>query len=54
MAWSTLICVLILHAMALVVEIKENQQNIGVTVYYILIAIWMAGILFFFVYDGLS
>lgn len=54
MAWLTLICVLIIHAMALIVEIKENKQNIAVAVYYILIAVWFFGILFFYMYNALS
>jgi len=54
MAWVTLICVLILHAMALIVEIKENQQNMGVTIYYILIAIWFFGVVFFYMYNALN
>ena len=54
MAWTTLICVLIIHAMALIVEIKENKQNIGVTIYYILIAIWFFGIVFFYMYNALN
>lgn len=53
-AWFTLICVLIIHAMALIAEIRENKQNIAVAVYYILIAVWLFGILFFYMYNALS
>ena len=49
LAWVTLVCVLIQHSMGLVSEIKENMQNVGVAVYYLLIAIWFIGILYFFI-----
>ena len=54
MAWLCLICMLILHAMALIVQIDEKKQNIGVTIYYILIAIWFFGIVFFYMYNALN
>lgn len=40
--------------MALIVEIKENKQNIAITVYYILIAVWFFGIVFFYMYNALA
>jgi hypothetical protein len=54
MAWLTLICVLIMHSMSLIVEIKENHQNIALTIYYVLISIWLFGILFFYMFNALS
>ena len=40
--------------MALIVEIKENTQNIGVATYYILMSIWFFGIIFFYMYNALN
>jgi hypothetical protein len=54
MAWITLIWVLIMHSMALIDEISEDQQNIALTIYYIMISIWLIGIAFFYVYNALS
>ena len=54
MAWVTLICVLILHSMALIVQVDEKKQNIGITIYYILIAIWFFGVVFFYMYNALN
>ena len=54
LAWVGLICVLIQHAMSLIVELRENIQNIAVTTYYILMTIWFFGILFFYMYNALN
>jgi hypothetical protein len=40
--------------MSLIVEIKENHQNIALTIYYVLISIWLFGILFFYMFNALS
>lgn len=53
-AWITLICVLIMHCMAVIVEVKENHQNIALSIYYILIALWFFGILFFYMFNALN
>jgi hypothetical protein len=54
MAWVTLISVLIIHSMALVVEIKENHQNIAISIYYLLISVWFFGIIFFHMFNALN
>ena len=54
MAWVTLISVLIIHSMALIVEIKENHQNIAVSIYYLLISVWFFGIIFFHMFNALN
>ena len=54
MAWATMICMLVLHAMALVVQIEERKQNIGIAIYYIFIAIWFFGVVFFYMYNALN
>lgn len=54
MAWLTLICVLILHCMALITEVRENHQNIALAIYYILIAVWLFGILFFYMFNAMN
>lgn len=54
LAWVTLICVLILHCMSVIVEVKENHQNIALSIYYILMAAWFFGILFFYMFNALN
>lgn len=54
LAWVGLICVLILHCMSVIVEVKENHQNIALSIYYILMAAWLFGILFFFMFNALN
>jgi hypothetical protein len=51
-AWLLLIVSFVLHSMALMREVKENYQNIGVAVYYLLIAVWYLGIVFFYIYNA--
>jgi succinate-acetate transporter protein len=54
MAWVTLVCVLILHCMAVISEVRENHQNIALAIYYILIAVWLFGILFFYMFNAMN
>ena len=43
-----------MHIMAVIVEIRENFQNVAITIYYILIGIWFFGILFFYMFNALE
>ena len=54
LAWLTLICVLIMHVITMVPSIKENHHNVATTIYYILIAAWFFGILFFYMFNALN
>jgi hypothetical protein len=51
-AWVLLVVSFVLHSMALMREVKENYQNIGVSVYYLLLAVWFFGIVFFYMYNA--
>lgn len=53
-AWVLLIISFVLHSMSLMREIKENYQNIGVAFYYLIIAVWYFGIVFFYFYNALN
>jgi hypothetical protein len=52
LAWIILVLVLVMHSMALISEIKENFQNVAVTIYYVLMFLWFAGILFFYFFNA--
>lgn len=51
-AWVLLVLSFVLHSMALMREVKENYQNIGVACYYLVVAIWYFGIVFFYMYNA--
>jgi hypothetical protein len=54
MAWLLLINVIIIEAMMLMRGVEEKSKNIAISVYYVLIAIWYFGIVFFFMYNALN
>ena len=53
-AWLGLICVLIMHTMAMIPSIKESSQNMATMFYYTLMAVWFFGILFFYMFNALN